>query len=66
MKPTTKAPALTNFLEDAFGRSTHITSNTCVMCKSPVLSFKDELSEREYRISGLCQTCQDSIYNNED
>lgn len=24
--------------------------------------FKDELSKREYKISGLCQKCQDSVF----
>ena len=24
--------------------------------------FKDEISEREYQISGFCQVCQDSVF----
>lgn len=31
-------------------------------CGKPVTGFDDELSEREYRISRLCQTCQDEIF----
>ena len=26
-------------------------------------SFKDDLSEREYESSGLCQKCQDDFFN---
>lgn len=33
-------------------------------CKSPIniQDFKDSLSLREYKISGLCQKCQDSFF----
>jgi hypothetical protein len=26
------------------------------------VEFRDEVSEREYRISGLCQDCQDFVF----
>lgn len=34
-------------------------------CHKPISmdQFRDELSRREYRISGLCQSCQDKIFN---
>jgi hypothetical protein len=34
-------------------------------CRQPIRmdEFKDEISRREYRISGLCQKCQDMIFN---
>lgn len=31
-------------------------------CSISVDSFKDELSVREFRISGLCQKCQDEFF----
>ncbi len=36
----------------------------CISCHEPVGpdSFKDRLSEREYTISGLCQPCQDKVF----
>lgn len=36
----------------------------CPFCKEVVRhdSFKDELSRREFRISGLCQKCQDKTF----
>ena len=54
-----------------FGRSKvlAVAGNQCVKCGASViltkdggLDFRDELSEREYGISGLCQTCQDGIF----
>ena len=54
-----------------FGRSKvlAVAGNQCVKCGSSVvlsnanlIDFRDELSEREYGISGLCQTCQDGIF----
>ena len=35
----------------------------CPLCKKPMGSFTDALSARENEISGLCQTCQDDIFD---
>ena len=29
----------------------------------PIGEFRDRLSEKEYTISGMCQSCQDSTFN---
>ncbi len=34
----------------------------CVWCGEEVFVFRDVLSAREYRISGLCQDCQDKTF----
>ena len=35
----------------------------CPMCKKPgPFTFKDELSKKEFGISGMCQECQDEIF----
>lgn len=60
--PTEKSPELTNFLEKVFGRSSSINKMKCVCCGQEAKQFKDEISVREYRISGLCQTCQDKTF----
>ena len=39
---------------------------TCVTCSKPVGPFKDSLSSKEYRISGMCQACQDSVFESEE
>ena len=36
----------------------------CPLCSEPIslADFKDELSRKEYEISGCCQKCQDSVF----
>lgn len=50
-------------------RQDSILNNKCINppigCGQPIISFKDKLSEKEWRISGLCQTCQDKIFGSE-
>lgn len=38
----------------------------CGICgkKIDVAEFKDELSKKEYTISGMCQKCQDETFTN--
>ena len=47
-----------------FGRSRvlAIAGKGCVKCGEAAASFKDELSKKEFGISGFCQTCQDEIF----
>jgi hypothetical protein len=60
--PSEKSPAMEGFLARAFGRTTAIESDTCAVCKKPATEFDDELSRKEYTISGLCQWCQGEIF----
>ena len=39
-----------------------LQDNICVCCGSLAVSFRDELSRKEYGISGMCQECQDSVF----
>lgn len=36
----------------------------CPFCKNPItqVEFRDKISKREYKISGLCQKCQDKMF----
>lgn len=34
----------------------------CPTCGEPVSEFRDELSKKEYQISGMCQSCQDEVF----
>ena len=34
----------------------------CAFCPYPNFKFRDELSRKEYAISGLCMDCQDEIF----
>lgn len=64
MKPTNKAPAIDAFLSELTGkdRKATIEANECVMCDNPNMNFRNGRSAHEYRISGLCQNCQDEIF----
>ena len=55
----------TNKISELFYGETHedaINNNTCVVCKVKVTEFKNEVSMREYKISGFCQKCQDETF----
>ena len=41
-----------------------IEQGKCPFCNEPIGKqfFRDKLSRREFRISGLCQACQDSVF----
>jgi hypothetical protein len=45
-----------------------VDAGKCPMCGNPVHTddFVDELSVREFRISGLCQSCQNDVFNAEE
>jgi len=50
--------------EEMFGVS-HTNAQkqgVCVTCGKKVEGFKDQLSQKEYGISGVCQDCQDSVF----
>jgi uncharacterized CHY-type Zn-finger protein len=68
MNDTPKAPEVENFLNELsinlFGRYRSLAKagKSCVSCGKPATEFKDELSRKEYNISGLCQNCQNEIF----
>ena len=68
MSMETKSPEMVNALDDLslniYGRSRSLAKagNSCVSCGKDASEFRDELSRREYGISGLCQKCQDMVF----
>ena len=60
--------ALDTFKEETafrlFGRSRSlaIAGNGCVKCGESATDFRDEISRKEFGISGFCQSCQDDIF----
>ena len=71
MKPTNKAPAIDAMLSSIFGvdRTATISEGKCVSCDSTgniATSFHDDISRKEYAISGLCQSCQDDVFGGSD
>jgi len=47
-------------------RTEALATHTCVSCLKPANEFRDEKSAVEWRITGLCQECQDDIFFEED
>ena len=47
-----------------FGRSRTLAlaGASCVACGKPATEFRDELSRKEFCISGMCQRCQDLVF----
>jgi len=48
-----------------FKNKTEMVNNgVCPMCGVHIMMipFRDEVSRREYKISGLCQACQDAVF----
>jgi hypothetical protein len=40
------------------------STSTCINCEKPAKDFRDVSSELEYKISALCQSCQDILLQN--
>ena len=59
-KPDTNKPVFQIFPEQV----ERIDNHQCVTCPNDIndMDFRDELSVKEYGISGMCQECQDSIF----
>ena len=67
MEPTNKSNPINSMLSSIFGvdRVQTITEAFCVSCDSEgnnAASFRDDISRKEYAISGMCQSCQDDIF----
>lgn len=66
MNPTIKHPDIEDFIYATTGidRRQTIKSNKCSICGTSVSedSFRDDISRREYHISGMCQYCQDETF----
>ena len=65
-QPSKKTAAMDATIHAVFGidRKESITNKLCSFCGAKVTldSFTDELSLKEFHISGLCQQCQDKAF----
>tara|TARA_Y100001933_G_C18986459_1_gene558681 strand:- start:1569 stop:1823 length:255 start_codon:yes stop_codon:yes gene_type:complete len=68
--PTIKSEQIDDLFKSLYGvdRKTSIVNRTCVSCEAEVSEegFRDEVSLREFHISGLCQVCQDKVFGYDD
>lgn len=67
MEPRPKSKEVRDFQSKVMGTDveTSIQLDLCVQCKQRATEFTDDRSRREFAISGLCQKCQDRIFNSE-
>ncbi len=68
---TPKHPDIDAFLTKTFtgrSRTECVESLTCATCGQDCLNvaFRDEVSFKEYKISGMCQKCQDDVFGVEE
>jgi hypothetical protein len=52
----------TRFAATMVGGLDALERGDCPTCKGPVGLFRDELSRKEFGISGMCQECQDKVF----
>tara|TARA_Y100000310_G_scaffold20311_1_gene19787 strand:+ start:1093 stop:1293 length:201 start_codon:yes stop_codon:yes gene_type:complete len=64
VEPSRKAPSIDLFISQVTGKSREqqLASALCMTCSGEAKEFKDDLSRKEYTISGMCQTCQDGVF----
>lgn len=63
-EPTYKPPSVEAVLTHLAGQSRvdTIRADKCMMCPCEANEFNNDESFQEYRNSGMCQHCQDTIY----
>lgn len=64
LTPAPKAKEIEDLLTSQSGisRQEAFEKKICVWCKKEVGGFRNEISIKEYRISGFCQQCQDDTF----
>ena len=50
----------------AVGAKLAVQNDRCALCRQEAKEFKDELSKKEFRISGMCQACQDKVFSEDE
>jgi len=64
IQPSKKTPVIETFIERLTNKNRidTITNHECMTCETPNVNFRNELSRKEYGISGMCQDCQDKVF----
>ena len=74
IQPSFKAPQIDALLSEIIfngkDRVTVIKEGKCITCDEArdlkATSFRDDISKKEYSISGMCQSCQDDVFGVSD
>ena len=61
---TLKSPEIEAMLSKLTGvsRVGAVAESSCATCSGEAKTFRNDISRKEYTISGMCQECQDSVY----
>jgi hypothetical protein len=64
MEPANKNPEIRKFQSELMGTDVEqsINANKCVSCGGEAVNFDNALSIKEFGISGLCQDCQNDVF----
>ncbi len=57
-----KSQEMENLLREFLPSRKNMDERKCVFCGVNADHFDDEISAREYEISGLCQSCQNKVF----
>lgn len=44
----------------------NLKEGVCTTCGKKIEGFKNEISHKEYQISGMCQECQDIVFGGKE
>ena len=58
LPPDLSKPVFTLFPQMA----DRLLANKCATCEQNIGEFRDEISAKEFGISGMCQDCQDAFF----
>ena len=63
-EPSSKHPSIRDAQSVILGRNVveSIQKDTYASCDGPATDFRNDISRREFTISGLCQSCQDRVF----
>lgn len=61
-----KDKPFTRLAAELTGTLGRLDAGQCPTCGNEIGIFRDRLSEKEFEISGMCQTCQDVTFSNPD
>ena len=64
MEANEKNPVIDTLLTSLSGKNRYeiVKEGLCMTCDGRASFFRDAVSEDEYRISGMCQCCQDNFF----
>ena len=63
-EPTCKSLGINALISELMGKDREqiIRDDKCITCGGDARDFRDAMSVKEYSISGMCQDCQDKVF----